>query len=178
MIFEYLTKSAFTLSLPSGSLATLKRARTLMLMNTEFHGESADTQPLTREAGISEQRLANVLSATAAPLSFEQPADDKNQIAIGDILKQSTFRPADEEFAQSEMAAHIRKSLERLTPLQREVICLRFGLEEDGPFTLRQIGRRINLSKEWVRQIVNAAIKKLRESIEIHSLLTYIDRAA
>ena len=132
MIFEYLTKSAFTLSLPSGSLHALKRA--MALTNTEFHGEWMDTQVVAREAGIREELLANVLSVTTAPLSFEQPANDKNENAVGDILKQSTFPPADEELTESEMKANVRKSLERLTQAEREIVRLRFDLEGDGAF--------------------------------------------
>ena len=177
-ILEYLRKSAFTLTLPSGSLTLLKRAADLISSRSGIPGESLDTQALAREIAMSEERLTSVTSASAAPFSFEQSPADKTQETLGDMLEQTTFRPADEELAKSRMMEHLNKSLHGLAALEREILSLRFGLQGDGPMRLSQVGRRFSLSRERVRQIEKTALNKLHDSREIRSLLTFNKNAA
>jgi RNA polymerase sigma factor (sigma-70 family) len=69
----------------------------------------------------------------------------------------------------------LKEALAELTDKEREILTLRFGLEDDQPKTLREIGAIMGLSRERVRQIENQALAKLRRSSKARALASYLN---
>jgi RNA polymerase nonessential primary-like sigma factor len=87
---------------------------------------------------------------------------DNQDTELGDLLEDTGASP--EEFAtQSSLKADLDKLMADLTPQQREVLALRFGLEDGQAMTLAKIGDLLNISRERVRQIEREALSKLRK---------------
>ncbi len=83
------------------------------------------------------------------------------------------------ESAESTAITHhlkdqVEQSLGRLSPTESKVLRLRFGLEDDNPLTLKEIGDRMNLSRERIRQIEAQALNKLRKSSTAGALASYL----
>jgi RNA polymerase nonessential primary-like sigma factor len=90
---------------------------------------------------------------------------------LGDTLEQATVPPADEHLAQRSLVDSLDAALEDLDDREREVLRLRFGIGGDGEErTLREIGDRMHLSRERIRQIESRAKDKLRRSKKVHEL--------
>jgi RNA polymerase nonessential primary-like sigma factor len=87
---------------------------------------------------------------------------DNQDTDLGELLEDTGLSPEDYT-AYSSLQVDLEKLMADLTPQQKEVICLRFGLDNGQPLTLAKIGVRLNISRERVRQIEREAIAKLRK---------------
>src|SRR5207247_3613187 len=83
---------------------------------------------------------------------------------LGDLLEQDGVTPIEDEMIHQADLAELQAALRDLDGKEREVVRLRFGLEDDEPRTLQEIGDRLHLSRERVRQIESRAKEKLRRS--------------
>ncbi len=90
---------------------------------------------------------------------------------LGDLLEQGGVTPIEEEMIRRADLAELQAALRDLDGKEREVVRLRFGLEDDEPRTLQEIGDRLHLSRERVRQIESRAKEKLRRSAKLRSHL-------
>ncbi len=63
------------------------------------------------------------------------------------------------------MKEYLDRSLEKLTPMEKTIVRSRFGLDDDDPLTLREVGEKLRLSRERIRQIEEKALRKLREEL-------------
>ena len=113
-------------------------------------------------AGMSEKKLSQLLKNAAHPVSLEAPIGPEGESRLGDFLQ------ADEESSPAGRAfrhlvhEELEHALNTLTPREKEVIQLRYGLGEEDPHTLEETGRRLHITRERARQIEGKAMEKLR----------------
>jgi RNA polymerase sigma factor (sigma-70 family) len=89
---------------------------------------------------------------------------DESGREVGDLLVQETVPPVDVELMHEATIEQLRRAMHDLDPRERDVMDLRFGLRGDDPRTLQEIGDRLDLSRERVRQIQSRALGKLRRN--------------
>ncbi|OLP16075.1 RNA polymerase subunit sigma [Leptolyngbya sp. 'hensonii'] len=125
-------------------------------------GRAATASELAAELELTPKQVREYLERARLPLSLDLRVGDNQDTELGDLLEDTGISP--EEFVSH---ASLRTDLERLmadlTPQQREVLALRFGLEDGKALTLAKIGDRLNISRERVRQIEREALTKLRK---------------
>ena len=90
---------------------------------------------------------------------------------LGDLIEQDGVTPIEDAMIHQADLAELQAALRELDGKEREIVRLRFGLEDDEPRTLQQIGDRLHLSRERVRQIESRAKEKLRRSAKLRSHL-------
>jgi len=101
---------------------------------------------------------------------------DGDGAELADLLEQDVVPPVDEELLHRSAAARVRAALGDLDEKEREVVELRFGLDRDGePRTLQEVGDRLGLSRERIRQIESRAKEKLRRSKRANELRSYLN---
>ena len=127
------------------------------------------------EIGVSLHELNTALAATAGTFSLDHPIDDSRDTMLGDMLEQTIIPSAEESVITEHLLESVDKSLALLSPMEAQVLRLRFGLDDDDPMTLKEIGDQVNLSRERIRQIEAQALQKLRKSSEAESLATYLN---
>jgi RNA polymerase nonessential primary-like sigma factor len=120
--------------------------------NTKEIAEALDLQP---------ESIWQALSASHQTLSLERRVGEEQDTELGELLQDENIS-LDEDIAQECLRQDMSKLLESLTPIQREVLTLRFGLGSDQELNLGQIGKQLNLSRERIRQIQTKAISILR----------------
>ena len=109
------------------------------------------------------ERVAEIKRIAPKPLSLEAPVGEENDSHLGD------FVPDDEDETPVEVASNVAlreqldKLLHQLTEREREVLKLRFGLEDGYPRTLEEVGHIFEVTRERIRQIEAKALKKLRQ---------------
>jgi RNA polymerase primary sigma factor len=116
-------------------------------------------------------KLFFLLGTGADDVSLNEPASPGATRQLGDTLPQERVPPVEETMIRQSDLDELASALGDLDRKEREVVRLRFGLEDDEPRTLREIGDRLHLSRERVRQIESRAKEKLRRSAKLRSHL-------
>jgi RNA polymerase primary sigma factor len=116
-------------------------------------------------------KLFAVLGTVADDVSLNDPITADGTRHVGDTLAQDHVRPVEDEMIHQADLDELSAALRDLDGKEREVVRLRFGLEDDEPRTLQEIGDRLHLSRERVRQIESRAKDKLRRSTKLRSHL-------
>ena len=144
------------------SINKIKKAT--MDLTTEL-GRIPVKQEVADKMGIPVSKLTSIIKATQSTISIDTPTgqkDDSNKI-IDYIVDESTIAP-DSLVSQESMLDDIKGMLEQLSQKERDVLILRFGLNNDGnKKTLDEIGSIYGVSRERIRQIENRAISKLKK---------------
>jgi RNA polymerase primary sigma factor len=111
---------------------------------------------------MAPDKVRLLLEAARTPFSLDAPAGEDEETAIGSFVSDTTVPSPEDETIRRELAERIEQALEPLDTREREVVRLRFGLANDREYTLAEVGRRLGLSRERVRQIEARAVAKLR----------------
>ncbi len=125
-------------------------------------GRTATIGELAAELELTPKQIREYMERARHPLSLDLRVGDNHDTELSELLEDTG--PSPEDFAtHSAMRADLEKLMSELTTQQREVIALRFGLEDGQAMTLSKIGDRLNISRERVRQIEREALTKLRK---------------
>ncbi|MBI1845775.1 MAG: sigma-70 family RNA polymerase sigma factor [Candidatus Rokubacteria bacterium] len=134
------------------------------------HARRALTETLGREptplelAGRLRMPVGKVqllLDTPGRPVSLHTPIGTETGTELGDFLEDTLLPPTDADVAGHEVTAHVQRALNSLSGKEREVLRLRFGIGDDRAHTLQEIGSRLSLSRERIRQIEAEALGKL-----------------
>ncbi len=137
-------------------------------------GREPTAEEIGERMGITALAVEQLRDALARqPVSLEAPLSQDGDGKLGDVIQQVAISPienATAELLKDDLSAALRV----LSPREREIISLRYGLSDRQQRTLEEVGRHFNLTRERVRQIESRALAQLRESAEIRSLLDYL----
>jgi RNA polymerase primary sigma factor len=124
---------------------------------------------LAHQAGLSLEQALEVTVASRTATSLDQPLGDEGDAVFGDLVAGYGQLP-EEEVEETVRNEALAEALECLGKRKRDVIVLRYGLYGSGPETLAQIGLRLGVSRERVRQLEKQALKQLSGLCEMESL--------
>ena len=136
-------------------------------------GEPMDPALRHRVRG-AEARVRDIMRIVQEPMSLEMPVGSEDSSSLGDFIEDESVRgPVDETLRQllHEQMADI---LDSLTPRERQVLKLRFGLDDGQSLTLEEVGQKFGLTRERVRQIGAKALRKLRHPLRSRKLKDYL----
>jgi RNA polymerase primary sigma factor len=134
-------------------------------------------EQLAAESGLPIDKVRAIRGLVREPLRLEAPlGDDADSGQLGDRVADPRAPAPDEEIASNRMQAQARELLEHLAPREQQLLKLRFGMDGGPGQTLEEVGKSFKLSRERVRQIEAAALKKLRALSEERDLGSYIGR--
>jgi RNA polymerase primary sigma factor len=125
-------------------------------------GREPTVVELAAESGFAVEKVEDALRIEPDLVSLSAIVGDDGGTELADLLPDLSAASPDEVAAQSFESAALRESLLRLDAREREVLCLRFGLSNEQPLTLEEVGRRFELTRERIRQIEAKALTKLR----------------
>lgn len=147
--------------LPIHVTETLNKIKKAQRKLTQTLGRAPNTDEIANYLEIKPEQVRDCLQHARKTLSLEVRVGDNQDTELADLLEAEGESPEDftmKSFLQSELA----DLLEHLTPQQREVLTLRFGLDDGKELSLARVGKRLNISRERVRQIQQQAITRLR----------------
>jgi RNA polymerase primary sigma factor len=134
-------------------------------------------EDLARESGLPIDKVRAIRGLVREPLRLEAPLGDAGDGGqLGDRVADLRSPAPDEQLAQGRMQVQTRALLDHLSPREQQLLKLRFGMDGGPGQTLEEVGKSFNLSRERVRQIEAAALKKLRAISEERELGSYIGR--
>jgi RNA polymerase primary sigma factor len=153
------------------ALAKLARARNSLAQKL---GHQPTEQELASEMGLPSKKIESLLDVISdVPVSLETPVgEDGGQ--LGDFVADQTIPQPEEQSNAILLREELSKALESLTPRERRIIELRFGLGNEYSRTLAEVGTELGLTKERIRQIEREALAKLRRPSHSRELIGYL----
>jgi RNA polymerase primary sigma factor len=148
-------------------------------LNKVVHVERQLVQQLGREPTPDEiaieldttvREVRDVLRMAQQPISLEKPIGEEEDSELGDFVEDQTAESPFEQASEHLRRENLRRALAALPEREREVIEMRFGLTGERPYTLEEVGRAFNVTRERIRQIENHTLKKLEALPEAQRL--------
>jgi RNA polymerase primary sigma factor len=137
-------------------------------------GRQPTEKELSSEMGFPPKKVESLLKLSSrGPVSFETPIGDEGS-QLGDFIGDRAIPDPEEEATASLLKAKLSRTLESLTPRERRIIELRFGLGNEYSRTLEEAGTELGLTKERIRQIEKEALAKLRHPSHSRELIGYL----
>jgi RNA polymerase primary sigma factor len=173
-ILHALAEHAGSFRLPQKQANTLYRMERIRSLLAERFARAPTDSELSEELGITIDDVRVLTRASRSSLSLNEPVDSEGDSELGDLLEQTGLPDTDELLLRESFSRALGDALAELPARERKVLELRFGLADDQPKTLREIGEVMGLSRERVRQIESRALNKLRRSHQKHSLQGFL----
>jgi RNA polymerase primary sigma factor len=152
-------------------LAKLARARNNLAQKL---GRQPTEKELASETGVPSKKIDTLLNMTSSgPFSLDTPIGDEGS-QLGDFIADQAALQPEEQVSASLLREELSRTLESLTPRERRVIELRFGLGNERSRTLMEVGAELGLTKERIRQIEKEALNKLRHRSHSRKLIGYL----
>jgi RNA polymerase primary sigma factor len=137
-------------------------------------GRQPIEKELASETGLLPKKIEALLKlSSGGPASFETPVGEEGS-QLGDFIADQEIPQPEEQSTASLLREELSKTLESLTPRERRIIELRFGLGNEYDRTLAEVGTELGLSKERIRQIEKEALAKLRHPSNSRELIGYL----
>lgn len=175
-IMQALAEQSRSLALPPKVAVAAARYGRDVAARAEAADRELSDRELAEALDIAEADAAALPFIAGEDVSLSEPVGEEGEgPALGDLLEQKVIPPAEAELIRRTMTEHVRRALEELDEKERQVIALRYGLDGEEPKTLQQIGDRLHLSRERVRQIEARAKAKLQRSRIGVALRSYLN---
>jgi RNA polymerase primary sigma factor len=174
-ILHFLSQASQVFRVSPKTANILYRVATTLAKRKSEDNVTLSREDLAKEIGVTLNELNASLEAAAGTLSLDHPIDDSGDLVLGDTLEQHRIQSADIQTVNQHLKEQIGESLGTLSNMEERVLRLRFGLDTDDPMTLKEIGDRMHLSRERIRQIEAQALGKLRRSSVAPALASYLN---
>lgn len=160
-ITRAIAQQARTIRLPIHITEKLNKIKKVQRELTQQLGRSATPAEIARELELEPAQIREYLTMARHPISLDIRVGDNHDTELQDLLEDETASP--ENYTTQELLRQdLDNMLAELTPQQREVITLRFGLKDGRELSLAKVGEQLNLSRERVRQLEHQALAHLR----------------
>jgi RNA polymerase nonessential primary-like sigma factor len=161
-ITRAIAEKSRTIRLPIHITEKLNKIKKAQRELSQKKGRAASIAELADFLELTPKQVRDYLERSRHPLSLDLRVGDNQDTELGDLLEDDG--PLPEDFATySSLQLDLENLMAELTPQQREVLILRFGLNDGQPLTLAKIGTLLKISRERVRQIEREALTKLRK---------------
>lgn len=153
-----------TIKVPVYLLEQANRVYKVNALLTKKLGRKPTPKEIARKAGISVEVVKRILRSTKDAISLDTPILDGEKTTLLDSISDNDTVIPDSLVAKSDLTDKLREALTLLNPREEEILRLRFGIDQQSTYTLDEIGKRFNLTRERIRQIEKAALGKLANS--------------
>ncbi|KAK4730929.1 hypothetical protein R3W88_023917 [Solanum pinnatisectum] len=164
-----------TIRLPENVYALLSKVKNAKKECIQQGNHHPTKEDIASCAGMSVERLQNLLSNVRTPLSMQESVWSDQDTTFQEITADNAIEAPELSVSKQLMRRHIRGLLNVLSPKERKIIRLRFGIGDGKPKSLSEIGTVFGLSKERVRQLETRALYKLKQNLNKHGLDAYSD---
>jgi RNA polymerase primary sigma factor len=141
---------------------------------TQRLGRDPVVEELANALEVSPQKVENMIQVARRPLSLETPTDDEEDSVLGDFIQDEEMPAPDESATYNLLRDHLEKVLNNLPPREVRILQLRYGLLDGQAYTLEEVGRKMGVTRERVRQIEAQALSRLRHPAIRRKLREYL----
>jgi len=166
---------ARTIRIPVHMVETInKLIRTSRRLSQEY-GREPNSEEIAGGMGITPEKVREIIKISQEPVSLEMPIGEEEDSHLGDFIEDRSTMPPVEAASLNLLKDQVEEVLSTLTPRERRVLQLRFGLEDGRSRTLEEVGREFGVTRERIRQIEAKALRKLRHPSRSKKLKDYLE---
>jgi RNA polymerase primary sigma factor len=174
-ITRAIADQARTIRIPVHMIETMSHIRNVVKKLLQEKGREPTLEEIAAEADLSISETRRVLRISKRPISLDRPIGESEDSFFGDFIEDESAANPISMAAQEMLKDKIDTVLSTLTYREREIIKLRYGLGDGYTYTLEEVGRIFNVTRERVRQIEAKAVRKLQHPVRSRKLEGFID---
>ena len=160
-----LADQARTIRVPVHMVETINKMSKMQRKLTLELGYEPSVKELAEHLDMTEEKVQEIMQIAREPASLETPIGEEDDSNLGDFVADANVLSPEGNVESVMLREHIDSLLDDLKERERQVIVLRFGLEDGHPRTLEEVGREFNVTRERMRQIEAKALRKLRNPV-------------
>ena len=162
-----------TIRIPVHMVETLNRISRINRNMINEMGREPTPEELAQRTGVPAKKVRLILESSRKPLSLETPIGEDSE--LGDFLEDKSTSSPNESLMTQDLTHQVERALATLSPKEKEILRLRFGIGEEGEHTLEEVGKRFAVTRERIRQIEAKALRKLRHPLRGRNLKAFIE---
>jgi RNA polymerase primary sigma factor len=141
---------------------------------TQNFGREPSTEELAQVLDVSPKKVENMIQVARRPLSLETPTDEEDDSVLGDFIQDEDSPAPVQIVTQNLLREDLQDVLNTLPPREVRILQLRYGLLDGQSYTLEEVGRKMGVTRERVRQIEAQALSRLRHPTHRRRLADYL----
>ena len=151
-----------TIRVPVHMIETVRELNRIKREFIQAHGAAPTLEDLSQATGMSIDKIKKVENVSQYTASLERPIGDEDEDTLGDFIEDPSSPSPTKETFRMFLKEQLNRALDQLDEREREILKLRYGLDDDHPRTLKDVSLKFNITRERVRQIEIKAIEKLK----------------
>jgi len=153
---------ARTIRIPVHMVETINKLSRTMSQLQQLYGREPTLNEISEAMEMTPERVREITNILPQPISLETPVGDDQDTMLGDFVEDQNAQVLEEAGARAVLRDQVAAVLSSLSPRERRVLDLRYGLESGRQHTLDEIGNELGVTRERIRQIETKALRKLR----------------
>jgi RNA polymerase primary sigma factor len=162
-----------TIRIPVHMVETLNRISRVNRTLVNELGREPTPEELAQRTGVPAKKVRLILESSRKPLSLETPIGEDSE--LGDVLEDKGAESPNDTLITQDLTTQVERALSTLSPKEKEILRLRFGIGEEGEHTLEEVGKRFAVTRERIRQIETKALRKLRHPLRGRALRAFVE---
>lgn len=174
-ITRAIADQARTIRIPVHMVETINKLIRVSRSLLQELGKEPTPEEIAIEMDLPVEKVREIMKISQEPVSLETPIGEEEDSHLGDFIPDDDAPAPAEAAAFTLLKEQLFSVLETLTPREKKVLCLRFGLDDGRQRTLEEVGKEFNVTRERIRQIEAKALRKLRHPSRSKKLKDYLD---
>jgi len=173
-ILKSLAEYSRVVRLPLNRVGLISKVNQLVRTLEQEYNREPSFEEISRELDISIPDISEAMSSSAFHLSLDQPIHRSEEGTMKEVIKNPDSKTPDGDLLTDSLRQEIRRVLKSLTEREEKIIKMYFGVDYERPYTLEEIGERLKLTRERVRQIKERALIRLRHQSRSQNLRLFL----
>ena len=161
-ISRAIADQARTIRIPVHMVETINKVLRTAHSMVQDLGRDPSADEIAKKMDMPVEKVAEILKMAQEPVSLETPVGEEDDSHLGDFIQDQKIAEPAEAASFNLLHEQLEKLLEGLSPREATVLRMRFGLVDGRPYTLEEVGKEFNVTRERIRQIESKALRKLR----------------
>ena len=164
-----------TIRIPVHMVETINKTIRVSRQMLQELGREPKPEELAEEMGMDVERVRDILKLSQEPVSMDSPVGEEEDSHLGDFIKDESAQVPADAAAFVMLKEELAKAMDTLTEREKQVLILRFGLQDGRARTLEEVGYEFNVTRERIRQIEAKALRKLRHPSRSKKLKDFLE---
>lgn len=174
-ITRAIADQARTIRIPVHMIETINKLVRTSKKIVQEQGKEPSPEEIASKMGLPLGKIRGILKIAQHPISLQTPIGDGDESKFGDFIEDKTVEKPDDATSYTFLQERVGEVLDTLTPREKKVLMLRFGIGDGTPRTLEEVGKEFNVTRERIRQIEAKALKKMRHPTRSRKLTGFLE---